>query len=375
MTGIKPITPPQSLSAATQRQEWIDCLRGITMLMVVLVHCENELFGWHYSQLSALSSFGVSFRMPMFFFISGFFAYSRRITLNAGDMGSAVVRRMKMTLTPTLIFLLLSFAFFQYPAGVSFYELLSDPAKHGAWFTIVAFDCFAIAIPFVGMLNSQGIPRRLTMTLMLIVAVCSLFVHHTIWHNHLRLGQWFAIISNPLIFELLFYFLIGMITRVMLLDRKAPYVPLWVALVLLASSFAVIYWGGPLLSDRYYDWRISPFVVMFILGLLFLFAHMRAVFNSRNRFGRSLSYLGRNTLQVYVMHLLIVQVFTLDVVQSFYPWPELDPNVMLPFNIALTIGITALCLYLDKLFARTRVYRYVYPKPQSRRVTPAAAAA
>lgn len=343
------------------------------MLMVVLVHCENELFSWQYSQLSALSNFGVNFRMPMFFFISGFFAYSRRITLNAGDMGYAIIRRMKMTLTPTLIFILLSFVLFQYPAGESFYDVLCDPPKHGAWFTIVAFECYAIAIPFAAMLNASGIPRRVTMTLMMVLGICSLFTHHTIVHNHIQFGDWFSMITNQLIFQLLFYFLAGMITRVILLDRKAPYVPIWVALILFAVSFVGISWGSPLLSDRYYDWRLTPLIVMFIIGLFFLFAHMSVVLNSQNGFGRSLAYLGRNTLQVYVMHLLIVQVFTLNIVQNCYPWRELNSNAMLPFNIVLTIGIAALCLYLDKLFARTRVYHYVYPKPRSSRLATTAA--
>lgn len=129
-----------------------------------------------------------------------------------------------------------------------------------------------------------------------------------------------------------------------------------------------------MLKHVYFDWRIMPFTAAFILGLFFLFARMHGVMNNQNVIGRSLSIIGRNTLQIYLMHLMIVNAFDFAAIQSLCEWGTLDPNVMLPFNILLTLAITAVCLYADILFARTGVYRYVYPKLPARRHAAAVAA-
>ena len=66
--------PLQSASARTPRMEVLDVIRGVTMILVVFHHVRGTTFGLYNSQ-SPLSEFLMSFRMPMFFFISGFVAY------------------------------------------------------------------------------------------------------------------------------------------------------------------------------------------------------------------------------------------------------------------------------------------------------------
>lgn len=57
-----------------KRIEYIDAMRGFTMLLVVfghvLTHCLRN-----YSEDSVVYCFFERFRMPMFFFISGYIAY------------------------------------------------------------------------------------------------------------------------------------------------------------------------------------------------------------------------------------------------------------------------------------------------------------
>ncbi|MFK1753854.1 acyltransferase family protein [Bacteroides fragilis] len=60
-----------------KRIEYIDAMRGFTMLLVVfghvLTHCLRN-----YSEDSVVYCFFERFRMPMFFFISGYIAYKAR---------------------------------------------------------------------------------------------------------------------------------------------------------------------------------------------------------------------------------------------------------------------------------------------------------
>ncbi|MCM1336208.1 MAG: acyltransferase [Candidatus Amulumruptor caecigallinarius] len=373
IANINTSTPP--LSTSGSRQVWIDCLRGFTMLLVVLVHCENHLYMKAPAAISSFSSFYVSFMMPLFVFISGYFSYSPHLRLNAAELHYAIMRRMKMLLIPTAIFMVLFYFAYSLPKGHSFYHLLCDPYKGLGWFTLIIFECFAVAAPFVALLNSGLISRRAALLLMILIACLSLYVHSRLWGNTSDLGDWFNIITHPRVFELFFYFMAGIVARVALRVMRPPYVSLWVLVPMFAVSFGAIIWIAPMLKSYYFDWRIVPFILMSIFALFFLFARLRDVLTEENRIGRFLSYLGRNTLQVYLMHLMIVNVFDFAVIQDLYDWGSLNLDAMLPFNIALTIGIAALCLYLDKLFARTRVYRYVYPKLPSRRSLTTAATA
>ena len=63
-----------SMTEHKQRLEWLDAMRGFTMILVVAYHVAE--FGFVESEkISASLPFLVLFRMPLFFFVSGFLAY------------------------------------------------------------------------------------------------------------------------------------------------------------------------------------------------------------------------------------------------------------------------------------------------------------
>ena len=56
------------------RIKFFDTLRGFTMILVVLQHVSIFSFGINGYE-TVLNTALISFRMPLFFFVSGFFAY------------------------------------------------------------------------------------------------------------------------------------------------------------------------------------------------------------------------------------------------------------------------------------------------------------
>ena len=56
------------------RLEWLDALRGFTMILVVANHVAGMGFGEEWKHSSAIP-FLILFRMPLFFFVSGFLSY------------------------------------------------------------------------------------------------------------------------------------------------------------------------------------------------------------------------------------------------------------------------------------------------------------
>lgn len=56
------------------RIEWLDAMRGFTMILVVMFHVSNQSF-CQLDNSSSSTPFLLLFRMPLFFFVSGFLVY------------------------------------------------------------------------------------------------------------------------------------------------------------------------------------------------------------------------------------------------------------------------------------------------------------
>ena len=87
-----------------ERLEYIDAMRGFTMLLVVLGHVvvaptlpivKPDTFSMTYLFLL--------FRMPLFFTISGYFAY-KLYDWNWNEYGSALLKKARVQLIPTAFF-------------------------------------------------------------------------------------------------------------------------------------------------------------------------------------------------------------------------------------------------------------------------------
>lgn len=83
--------------------EVLDVIRGVTMILVVFHHVRGTTFGLYNSQ-SPLSEFLMSFRMPMFFFISGFVAYKAVDAWSWSFYGRRLWKKAMVELFPTAVF-------------------------------------------------------------------------------------------------------------------------------------------------------------------------------------------------------------------------------------------------------------------------------
>ena len=93
-----------TLTQPKKRLEWIDAMRGFTMLMVVANHVSQTSFG-ELPKTSAALSLLVLFRMPLFFFVSGFVAYKASFSWSLPDTGQLLWKKVRIQLLPTLVFL------------------------------------------------------------------------------------------------------------------------------------------------------------------------------------------------------------------------------------------------------------------------------
>ena len=85
------------------RMEWIDSMRGFTMILVVAYHVSMMGFGENPKE-SPYLSLCVLFRMPLFFFISGFFAFSAKTAWSLPMLGRLLWKKLRIQIVPTAVF-------------------------------------------------------------------------------------------------------------------------------------------------------------------------------------------------------------------------------------------------------------------------------
>jgi len=85
------------------RLQWIDAMRGFSMLIVVIGHVLLSMGIGGYD--SFLSSVLLTFRMPLFFFVSGFFSFRAIEWWNRKRIGDILKRKFQAQILCTVVFL------------------------------------------------------------------------------------------------------------------------------------------------------------------------------------------------------------------------------------------------------------------------------
>ena len=85
------------------RMQWVDAMRGFSMLIVVFGHVLLSMGIGSYN--SFLSSILLTFRMPLFFFVSGFFSFRAIEWWNKKRIGDILKRKLQAQILCTVLFL------------------------------------------------------------------------------------------------------------------------------------------------------------------------------------------------------------------------------------------------------------------------------
>ena len=111
---------------------YIDALRGLAMILVVYFHIAAYGFG---SYEFGYNDIIERFRMPTFFFISGWLFYNVGRIWNRQTIADIIRKKFMVQIIPTAVFMLLYLMMFNL---LDVNSLGSD--KKGYWFTFVLFE-------------------------------------------------------------------------------------------------------------------------------------------------------------------------------------------------------------------------------------------
>lgn len=319
-----------------QRLEFIDCLRGFTMTLVVYGHLLTFSYGIQGDHF--LGSFLLIFRMPLFFFVSGFFSY---LVSDCRGYYQKFKNRLYGQFIPTIFTLAL---FELWTGNLKFSGYLSY-AKDGYWFTFVMFMMFSLYAVVAGILDNYKVHRRFKLFIYLAIAIVTYGINKVYADSSNFLWNLFSM--RHLTYYTCF-FLFGVIAK-MYYDGFESII----ANEKVISLFVVV-----LVLLMYSPVKI-PIALLGFLGIVIvyrIFWYYSDFFSSKTLIGRVMSYVGKNTLPIYFLHYFAFKYLNLSNMAHYL----IENNMEMLGVVAtfvLSILLVAMCLGVQKII---EVYRPIY---------------
>ena len=336
------------------RIEWLDAMRGFTMILVVANHVSQLGFLEHF-RYSVSLSFLMIFRMPLFFFISGFLAYRSSFVWNWKNMGALISKKLQVQLIPTFVFFLLWVVLLHDNFYQTLINGLISSMKGGYWFTI-SLLYMLIAYYIFSFVESRmrwrsWIPITLLFLFSLVVYETCYLPQHFSWAQGYRGTPNVFLCRTSLVRSMMFFpfFLLGNIVhrywgQAQKLMDSSWFYPV-VIVVAVFSTLEIIFW-----HTLRMEWQNLPYTIAKFSLLLIVFMYFRyyaPYFSKSTVIGSSLQYIGRRTLDIYLIHFLFIP--NLPTIGAFFGTYRHNFVIDTTLSVMMSLLIIAFCIITSNI--------------------------
>lgn len=342
-----------SITVSDNRIEFIDAMRGFTMLLVVFSHALTISF--KSDPVFSFNEIFLSFRMPLFFFLSGFLCYKSGKFMEMKENLGFIKKKFIVQMIPTFIFITIYSVLFQQPYG----EMWLHVYKGGYWFTFVLFFFFLFLV--LSFSISKLFKGKCLMLLIImggvLVYLISLFTMHPScpWK-----GSWVAGFFSISQFKYYIYFLFGVLVKRQYEQFDAFVEKSWFIAVVIILFF-VLQTISHFITDQTHGimWQIEGSIIKPILGFLGVtivfscFKKYKESFSKNTFIGRALQYIGQRTLDIYLLHFFVLPQ-NLQMVGDFFAKYN-NPLLELIAGLVLAMLIIGFCLFISNVIRRSDV--------------------
>lgn len=305
-----------STTISTKRIEWIDALRGFTMLFVVYYHL--EVCGLFIdSPAHGLNSFFRTFRMPLFFFISGFVAYKNNELWNLNNYKTKLIKKLRVQIVPMLFFgLLYSMTVHANDTNTtplqSILLFFNQSEKLGYWFTEALLLMFIIYYTVSFLLRKKNLKIRQFVLVGISIGAYLLAFRSVTHYQHIQIANWLGL------YNLLLYLQFFVFGNIVSCYRKKLFKILDSslirgAIIILLAGVYILYLSQEDVQSSYIHTGTTKILIeaisyLGILTTLNVFRHYSQFFSSETKIGSGLQYIGRRTLDIYLIHWFLIPV-------------------------------------------------------------------
>ena len=322
------------------RIEYIDAMRGFTMILVVVGHV---LGTYHTNDIVSYTNLFKCFRMPLFFFISGWVLYKKDVYWGYKHISIFLKKKFLIQIVPTIIFMSIILFGRNDITWKAF-----DYFKSGYWFTIALFEYFVIYSLFRFLsnyiVNNKYENHVIIFSGFLIYLIYYLLLvpdedlsHKAIIINIIGIQQWCYYL----------FFCLGTIVKkyyniyIKLSDK--PYFTTTIILLFFGINIFLVNINFPL-------WNTIKFIILGTTGILIIltfFLRNENLLKKTNKIGYGLQYIGRRTLDVYLLHYFFLPG-NLSILGTFIKTNG-SPIVELVISLLLALIVISVCLILSNI--------------------------
>ncbi len=328
-----------------KRLKYIDVIRGITILLVIYSHLNYKLFE-NYPE-SILNNISITFMMPLFFFISGFFMFSSNY--DTKTLKRRFVNRNVRQLYPTIIF----GGIFVYLTEGGGIESLADTYKCGYWFTIVSVEMFTIWGPILYIVAKGNWTKQKLSTLFISIAICSAVVC-VIGRKFLSDNIYWTTLSCDPLFHFIPYLLLGFMTKMYYTDITSKLLRID---ILIITAILFIF---TIIRPQFSCFTLVPAVcAIYIIHYIFFKLKDRI---SDTFFERFFTLIGTSTLEIYLIHYIVI--LGLSNIGGLISFGKSISNTIWEFPVYIAVsGIIALmCIGIVRVLKVMRINHLFFPE-------------
>ena len=295
------------------------------MLLVVCGHVA------YYSDISIsyFRFFDLS-RMPLFFFISGFILYKNKQIWDVTNTIEFLSKKFIIQIIPTAIFLALYMFIFSLNT--------IDGKFNGYWFTITLFEFFVAYVLFNLFIMNK---IACNTTLICFALFIYIFSYQAWCHNNYPFINDYFVCS----FGFFIFFILGTIAKKHF--NKVLFIFNHNIIMMAIISLMMI---GSICFINGYFVHLEVRLLLSILGIfsIFYFFMKNGEYFDNSRIGKALQFIGRRTLDIYLLHYFFVN--------NSMSWIKNigveSPTITFVISILTALVIIGICLLISK-FLRT----------------------
>lgn len=279
------------MAVKNERITYIDAMRGLAMLMVVVSHCCDGCFFYQPIYNTLINH---ALQIPLFFFISGFFV-SR---LTQRNFLNTMAERFRHLVIPALLML----GFFCWVFSKDYTEALFLSMKMGYWFTLVLFGYITLYL----IIDKTAHKLRLSaLSATIFHVIVALGISYASLASD-RFDESYHVLSLLSIKEYFsyFYLMIGALMfkhRAMLCNalNNSNIIGGGIVLSVILQTSMTLYGTAYLGYGAGLTILCLRTVELTIIWALF---HKYSALSTTSRFGHILSFIGQRSLDVYFIH-------------------------------------------------------------------------
>ena len=318
----------------SKRLEYVDAMRGFTMLLVVYSHVLYMGFRiQNFSIVNSFNEFFCQFRMPLFFFVSGFVLYKANQIWDLKNSLLFIAKKFKVQIISTLLFI----GLFCYIFNLSFAKALMLPDKKGFWFTITLFEFFVLYVIFNKII--EKVKGSWIYDVLLFVIGFGLYAIAPKGNKEIVVN-----LLGLVYLKYFIYFIVGIIAKRNWESLKS----LFNNSIFTGINILVFFILGIVaLKKHVFN---SADVIIAITGIFTVFAFFykyQDSFSSKTKVGRVLQYIGKRTLDIYLLHYFFLPR-NLDSIGNWFK-ANINPSLEFFVSLALAAMVIALCLVVSNI--------------------------